>query len=88
MSTITFDTHAFIKRLTSAGASPELAEAVAEAQKQALSETLDAHLATKADIAHVDKRLAVVEAELTAIKWMVGSVGIGVLLLIIKSFLP
>ena len=88
MSNITFDTLKFSKRLIQAGAAPELADALAEAQKESLSEILDAQLASKEDIAQLDKRLAVVETELSSIKWMVGSIGIGVLLLIVETFLP
>ena len=37
---------------------------------------------------NVAGRLAVVEAELKVIKWMVGGVGFGVLLLVIQNFIP
>ncbi len=94
MSSITFDTLKYAERLEQAGISREQAKAFAEMQKDSLSEVMDAQLATKSDISHLgneltqlDKRLAVVETELTSIKWMVGSVGMGVLLLVIKTFL-
>ncbi|MBT4330030.1 MAG: DUF1640 domain-containing protein [Gammaproteobacteria bacterium] len=88
MTAITFDTLKFSKRLIKAGAAPELADALAEAQKDSLSGILDTQLASKKDITQIDKRLAVVETELSSVKWMVGSIGIGVLLLVVKTFLP
>ena len=88
MTAITFDTLKFSKRLIKAGAAPELADALAEAQKDSLSGILDTQLASKKDIPQIDKRLAVVETELSSVKWMVGSIGIGVLLLVVKTFLP
>lgn len=81
MSTITFDTLKFAERLEKAGASRELAAAIVEAQKDALSEALDVTLATKADIrvvrddvAKLDKEVALVKADLGLVKWMVGIV--------------
>lgn len=65
MSAITFDTLKFAERLEKAGLTREQASAIAEAQKDALSEALDTTLATKADIAEV-------KAELTVMKWMMG----------------
>nr|VFK47697.1 MAG: hypothetical protein BECKTC1821E_GA0114239_10917 [Candidatus Kentron sp. TC]VFK50421.1 MAG: hypothetical protein BECKTC1821D_GA0114238_11037 [Candidatus Kentron sp. TC] len=47
LPSITFDTLRFTKRLTQAGAFPELAEAIAEAFKEASGE---AEVATKSDI--------------------------------------
>ena len=49
MSTVTFDTLKFAKRLEAAGASAQLAEAMAEAQQEAFSEALQGQLATKTD---------------------------------------
>jgi len=65
MSAITFDTLKFAERLEKAGLTREQASAIAEAQKDALSEALDTTLATKADIAEV-------KAELAVMKWMMG----------------
>ena len=54
MSTITFDTHAFVKRLTASGLSEQQAEAIAEAQKESLGQALDTTLATKSDIQRIE----------------------------------
>ncbi len=50
MTIATFDTLKFAQRLEQAGLEPKQAAAFAEAQKEALSETLDDRVATKADI--------------------------------------
>ena len=66
MDTITFDTHAFVKRLTTAGMSELQAEAIADAQKASLAQALNTTLATKADIQKV-------EADIMLLKWMCGT---------------
>lgn len=53
MSMITFDTLKFVKRLEAAGASSQLAEALAEA--------LDRSLATKPDIVRLENRIEPLE---------------------------
>jgi hypothetical protein len=77
MTTITFDTLKFANRLEQAGASRELASAIVDAQKDALSEALDSTLATKRDVELLSNKLDKVEAkllgELTLVKWMVGA---------------
>ena len=61
MTTITFDTHAFIKRFKSAG----FTEEQAETQVQAISEAMEAkELATKGDLAAMEERLRKDIAEL------------------------
>jgi len=67
MSTITFDTLKFVRRLKEAGVSEKHAEAEAEALASALSEALETQLATKADIAEV-------KADLLLLKWMLAIV--------------
>ncbi|MGH8580117.1 MAG: hypothetical protein ACREVK_08360, partial [Gammaproteobacteria bacterium] len=42
----------------------------------------------RGEVQNLDKRLAVVERELEIIRWIVGGVGFGVLLLVIRSFWP
>ena len=69
MTTITFDTLKFANRLEQAGASRELASAIVDAQKDALSEALDSTIATKRDLDRVEAKLL---GELTLVKWMVG----------------
>ena len=70
----TFDTLRTVKRLRSAGASEELAEAVAEALKESRDFDLS-QLATKADLA---------EAKFDLIKWMLG-VGLAQVLVLIGA---
>lgn len=53
MSAITFDTLKFVERLEKAGASRELASAMAQAQKESLAEVMDSNIATRGDIAQV-----------------------------------
>lgn len=65
MTTITFDTFKFVERLEKAGLSREQAAAIVEAQKDALSESLDTTLATKVDI-------AVLDAKVDKLTWMMG----------------
>ncbi|MGH8531566.1 MAG: DUF1640 domain-containing protein [Gammaproteobacteria bacterium] len=63
MATVTFDTLKFVERLKAAGVPEAQAKAMAEAQQDALSESVAMQLATKADLA---------ELKLEVIKWMVG----------------
>jgi hypothetical protein len=64
MTTITFDTLKFAKKLESAGVSKETAEAFAEAQNDAFEElTKLKEFATKTDL---------VELKYDLLKWMVG----------------
>jgi hypothetical protein len=86
MTAITFDTLKFAEKLEKAGASRELASAMAEAQKESLSEVLDSTLATKDDIARIDY-------EIRLLKWMVGlslalSTGMVAMLMRIMISLP
>lgn len=80
MSTITFDTLKFAERLEKAGLTREQASAIAEAQKDALSEALDTQLANKGDIRSVrddlvkiDRRMDTLDAEIRLVKWMLGA---------------
>ncbi|WP_273703072.1 hypothetical protein [Candidatus Accumulibacter vicinus] len=68
MSTITFDTLKFVKRLEAAGgASSQLAEALAEA--------LDRSLATKPDIVRLENRIEPLEmkseSKFSLLPWMI-----------------
>lgn len=76
MTTLTFDTLRYAERLEKAGATRELASAIAEAQKDALSEALETQLATKADLLEVKNDLkldiASLRGEMTTVKWMMG----------------
>lgn len=81
MSATTFDTLKFAERLEKAGLTREQASAIAEAQKDAISEALDTTLATKSDIANLTVKISAIEskielsrAENTHTRWMVGVV--------------
>ncbi len=64
MSTITFDTLRFVKKLQSAGRTQASAEAIASAQSEAFEElTKTKDLATKSDL---------LELKLDLLKWIVG----------------
>jgi len=82
MATITFDTLKFVKRLESAGISAKEAEAIAEAFREASGE---AELVTKKDL---QLGLALIQADLTLVKWMLGILLGGVIALILKAFFP
>ena len=77
MSTITFDTLKFAERLEKAGLTREVASALAEAQRESLSEALDTTLATKSDIdglkRDIDRLEAKRDKESSLIKWMMGA---------------
>jgi len=81
MSTITFDTLKFVEKLRAGGVPEEQAKAEAEALVTAFSEAMDSQLATKTDINRLER-------ELIVIKWMVGLVLGGILILILKAFFP
>ena len=66
MSTITFDTLKFTKTLTHGGFSTEQAEALAQAQQDALADATTNALATRADVADL-------RYEVRLVKWMVGA---------------
>jgi len=57
MSTITFDTFKFVDRLEKAGATRELAAAMADAHQEAFAQALDTTVATKADIVRLDNKI-------------------------------
>ena len=76
MSALTFDTLKFVERLEKAGVPREQAAAMAEAQKDALSEALDTTLATKADFLQlestVQRRMDGVDAKVDKLTWVMG----------------
>jgi hypothetical protein len=80
MTTVTFDTHKFIKKLEAAGLPEAQAEAISEAITNA-SESADA--VTKKDL---QIELAPIRTDLTLVKWMLGIIVAGVAALVIKSF--
>ena len=87
MTTITFDTHKFIRTLKDAGVPEVQAEAFYEAFKEAQAES---DLATKRDIVDlrrdIDVRFERVDGELKLNRWMLGVLLAGVILLVLKAF--
>ncbi len=84
MSTITFDTLRFVKTLEAGGISPEQAEAIAEAYRDA---SADQQLVTKVDLElALQKELAPMKTEQQVAKWMNGLMLGGIVTLILKSF--
>ena len=86
MATITFDTHAYIKKLKAVGVTEEQAEVQAETLAGLISD----QLATKQDIELLRRDIKEVEIkisrEINLIKWMMGFVLAGIAALILKSF--
>lgn len=76
MTTITFDTHKFIRRLKEAGIPESQAEAIAEAFQSASGA---AELATKRDLREMELRLeakidkATSDLKVDLIKWVTGA---------------
>lgn len=90
MSSITFDTLAYAKRLKEAGFTEAQAEAHTQAQKQVLLEVLDTTLATKGDISQFEKQVTSdikrLEKQIAVLKWMMGVMLAGVVSLVTKAF--
>ena len=86
MATITFDTHAYVKKLKAVGVTEEQAEVQAETLAGLISD----QLATKQDIELLRRDIKEVEikisGEINLIKWMMGFVLVGIAALILKSF--
>lgn len=72
MTTITFDTHKFVKDLRDAGIPENQAEAFVRAQQEILSQALDTALATKADISEIKLELTRMDAKVDKLSWMMG----------------
>jgi len=71
MTTVTFNTHKFIRKLETAGFNTQQAEAMTEALAEVLDESTSMTLATKQDIN--DLRLKIREIKVDLIKWMTGA---------------
>lgn len=95
MSTITFDTLEFVKRLRSAGFTESQAEAMAVAQRESLAQAMDNSVATKADVlavkndldalrTQVDSRFEALEMRLTIKLGAFLAVAVGVLVTLLK----
>lgn len=72
MSTITFDTHKFIKQLEASGVPPMQAEAFVNAQRDILSEALNTSLATHADVERIERKLIEHDGRFALLQWMIG----------------
>jgi hypothetical protein len=88
MATITFDTLKFVKQLEASGIPPGQAEAFVRAQQEILSQALDSTLATRSDIECIERKLIEFEGEFKAIKWMLGIIVGGVVMLVLRAFFP
>lgn len=67
MSSITFDTHKFVRKLQEAGFDQKQAEGLTDAMRAAIDES---ELVTKKDL---QIELAPVKADLNLLKWMMGA---------------
>jgi regulator of protease activity HflC (stomatin/prohibitin superfamily) len=82
MTTLTFDTHDFVKKLKGAGFSEEQAEVLTDLQKTTVSNTLEQarhdyqldDLATKRDLKEMELKLQkeIAETKADLIRWVVG----------------
>lgn len=64
------------------------AEAFVRAQQEILSQALDSTLASRTDIERVERKLIEFEGEFKAIKWMLGIIVGGVVMLVLRAFFP
>jgi hypothetical protein len=87
MTSVTFDTLQFSKKLQAKGFKPEQAEGISEALQEVINV---AEVATKHDLKELDNKLDIRMAELNAemkmVKWMSGATMAGVISIIIKTF--
>ena len=103
MATVTFDTLKFVEKLRAAGVPEAQAKVQAEVLVFALDEVMDQQLATKQDIARLERELKAditrLERELKAeiipmqrdlfvLKWMMGMMIGGITALVLKAFFP
>ncbi|WP_295390018.1 DUF1640 domain-containing protein [uncultured Thiodictyon sp.] len=71
MTTVTFDTHLFVRTIQASGIPENQAEAIAEAFRVAQS---NAELSTKGDLSELEYRLksTINESKVDMIKWVAG----------------
>ncbi|MBY0455157.1 MAG: CCDC90 family protein [Burkholderiaceae bacterium] len=74
MSSITFDTHKFVRKLQEAGFDEKQAEGLTEAMRAAIDES---ELATRRDLKEMelrlDTRFEALKGDMSLIKWMMGA---------------
>ncbi len=87
MSAVTFDTLKFVKTLENAGFNAQQAEAIAQAQQTAISESAELILATKDDVTSIRSDILKVDAEIRLLKWMAGATFAAVMTVLIRLFL-
>jgi len=88
MSSVTFDTLKFVRTLENAGFNAQQAEAIAQAQQNAISESAELILATKDDVTSIRSDIQKVDVEIRLLKWMVGTTFAAVMTILIRLFLP
>ena len=87
MSAVTFDTLKFVNRLIASGIPQDQANAIVEAQKESLAESLETQLATKSDVNELKLDISEVRSEIKLVKWMIAFVIIVNVLPILKTAL-
>ena len=53
-----------------------------------MSQALDSTLATRSDIERVERKLIEFEGEFKAVKWMLGIIVGGIVMLVLRAFFP
>jgi hypothetical protein len=86
MAAITFDTLKYVEALTCAGTPDGQARASTSALANALNQTMDSQLATRADIHKVENDLTLLKADVAVLKWMSALMLAGVVSLVMKQF--
>ncbi len=87
MSAVTFDTLKFVKTLENAGFNAQQAEALAQAQQNAITESAEMVLATKDDAIAIRADVAKVDAEIKLLKWMIGATFAGIMAILMRLFI-
>ena len=89
MDPIPFDAHRFVERMAGTGLPLAQAEELADVLAAEQKGLLNGSLATRRDVEEVERGgLAVVKAKLDIVKWIVSGGGLGIMLLLIRSFRP
>jgi len=88
MSTITFDTLKFVKTLKQAGFNESQAEALAQAQSEAIESSTDMRLATKQDIVTVKEEIQKTNDKLTGLASDMKTIQILLGLLVVAVLVP
>lgn len=74
MSSISFDTHKFVRKLQEAGFDEKQAEGLTEAMRAAIDES---ELATRSDLREMelrlDSRFESLKGDMSLVKWMMGA---------------